>query len=77
MTYLRQKHNSCLVFGPSYPKIDMTTFKIFDWHDFYQDVKKAILPNTLEPRGKDIDLYMIVDSDHTWDKLTCCYETRS
>ena len=27
MAYLRKKHNSCLVFNPTYPTIDMSTFK--------------------------------------------------
>ena len=37
MAYLKQKHNSRLVFDPTYPKIDESFFKDFDWKDFYGD----------------------------------------
>ena len=68
--YLEKKHNSRVVFDPSYPTIDMTTFKECDWKHFYGDAKEAIPPNAPEPRGKDVDLCMFVDSDHAGDKLT-------
>jgi hypothetical protein len=71
MAYLKQKHNSHLVFDPTYPSIDMSTFKKNkEWHDFYRDAKEAIPPNAPEPRGKDVDLRMMVDSDHAGDKVT-------
>ena len=71
MAYLKLKHKSCLVFDPTYPSIDMSTFKKNkEWHDFYRDAKEAIPPNAPEPRGKDVDLRMMVDSDHAGDKVT-------
>ena len=45
-------------------------FQEHDWCDFYGDVKEAIPPNAPEPRGKEIDLRIFVDSDHAGDKLS-------
>jgi len=38
--------------------------------EFYGDVEEAIPPDMPPPLGKDIDLCMMVDSDHTGDKTT-------
>jgi hypothetical protein len=48
----------------------MTSFKDCDWSSFCGNVQEAILPNTPEPCGKDVDLRMFVDSDHAGDKQT-------
>jgi hypothetical protein len=69
MAYLRDKHNSRMYFDPTYPDIDYEAFNDgADWKEFYGDVKEATPPNAPEPRGKDIDLRMMVDSDHAGDK---------
>ena len=68
--YLEKRHNARVVFDPSYPTIDMTSFKECDWSSFYGNAREAIPPNAPEPRGKDIDLRMFVDSDHAGDKRT-------
>ena len=70
MGYLRWKHNSRLIFDPTYPDIDQTAFPSFDWMEFYSNVEDAIPPNMPPPHGKDIDLLMMVDSDHSGDKKT-------
>jgi hypothetical protein len=70
MGYLRLKHNSRLIFDPTYPDIDHTTFPIYDWTEFYGDVDEAIPPDMPPPLGKDIDLRMMVDSDRVGDKTT-------
>ncbi|KAI2500781.1 hypothetical protein MHU86_13705 [Fragilaria crotonensis] len=59
-----------IVYDPSYPTIDMTSFKECDWKAFYGNVEEAIPPNAPKPRGKDVDLRMFVDSDHAGDKRT-------
>jgi hypothetical protein len=69
--YLEKRHNARVVFNPSYPTIDMASFKECDWSSFYGNVHEAIPPNAPEPRGKDIGLRMLVDSDHAGDKRTC------
>ena len=70
MAYLRSKHNSRLVFDPSYPDIDQTDFKQCDWKEFYGDAVEGIPLDAPEPLGKDVDIRMMVDSDHAGDKLT-------
>jgi ribosomal protein L31E len=68
--YLKIKHNSRMVFDPSYPEIDASTFQEHDWTEFYGDIKEAIPPDRPKSRGKEIDIRMFVDSDHAGDKLT-------
>ncbi len=66
--YLDKRHNARIVFDPSYPVVDMSSFKECDWKAFYGNVKEAVPPNAPAPRGKDVDLRMFVDSDHAGDK---------
>ena len=68
--YLKRKHNSRLVFDPTYPEIDWNNFMEHDWKHFYGDVTEAIPPDAPEPRGKEVEIRMLVDSDHAGDKLT-------
>jgi hypothetical protein len=68
--YLEKKHNSRLVFDPTYPQINMDEFKECDWKEYYRDVKEAMPPNAPVPRGKDVDIRLFVDSDHAGDKKT-------
>jgi hypothetical protein len=70
MSYLSQKHNTQLVFGPTYPKIDMGQFPQYNWTKFYGNVKKAITVDIPKPLGKDLDVRMMCDSDHAGDKRT-------
>jgi hypothetical protein len=71
MGYLvRLNHNSRLIFDPMYPDIDQTAFPSFEWTEFYGNVKEAILPDMPPSLGKDVDLCMMVDSDHAGDKRT-------
>ena len=68
--YLKNKHNSRMVFDPTYPEIDMSVFKKCDWKHFYGEVKEAIPLNTPKLCSKEVDLHMFVDSDHAGDNLT-------
>jgi len=68
--YLKKKHNSRMVFDPSIPTIDMSTFKVCDWKNFYGDVKEAIPLDMPEPRGKEVDIRLYVDSDHAGEQRT-------
>jgi hypothetical protein len=38
MSYLSQKHNTQLIFDPTYPKIDMGQFPQYNWTKFYGNV---------------------------------------
>jgi hypothetical protein len=68
--HIKRKHNSRMVFDPTYPEIDMRDFKECDWKSFYGDAKEAIPPNAPPPRGKEVDTRLYVDSDHAGDAVT-------
>jgi hypothetical protein len=70
ISYLSQKHNTRLIFDLTYPKIDIRQFPQYNWTEFYGNVKEAIPMDMPEPLGKDIDVCMMCDSDHTGDKRT-------
>jgi len=59
-----------MVNNPSYPIIDMNVFKPNNWKSFYGNVEESIPSNAPEPRGKDVDLGLYVDSDHAGEKRT-------
>ena len=69
MAYLRDHHNSRMAFDPSYPEINTKAFNAdANWTSFYGDVEEAIPANAPPPRGKSVDLRLLVDSDHAGDK---------
>jgi hypothetical protein len=70
MGYLHMKHNSQLIFDPTHPDIDLTAFPSFEWMEFYGVMEEAIPPDMPPPLGKDVDLCMMVDSDHAGEKRT-------
>jgi hypothetical protein len=72
MGYLKQKHNTQLVFDPTYPTIDMDSLPQYDWTEFYSDVIEAIPSDLPMPLGKDLDVRMMCNSDHAGEKRTCC-----
>ena len=47
----------------------MSSFKECDWRKFYGDVKEPVPPNMPDPRGKEIEIRLYVDSDHAGDQL--------
>ena len=59
-----------MALDPTYPDIDYSVFKQCDWKEFYGDAKEAIPSDAPEPRGKEVDLRLYVDSDHAGDKQT-------
>jgi hypothetical protein len=61
-------HNSQLIFDPTYPDIDQTAFPSFEWMEFYDNMEEAIPPDMPPPLGKDVDLLMMVDSNHAGEK---------
>jgi hypothetical protein len=69
-THIKKKHNSRMVFDPTYPKIDVSSFLECNWKDFYGNVKEAVPLNAPKPRGKEVDTMLFVDSSHADDKLT-------
>jgi len=67
---LRINHNSQMAYDPLYPTINMNIFKPNDWKSFYENVEESIPSNAPEPRGKDVDLRLYVNSDHAGEKRT-------
>ena len=67
MSYLKIKHNSRLAMDPNYPPINEESFKTQDWSQQYGDIKEAIPTNAPPPKGKEVVLRMMVDSDHAGD----------
>jgi len=70
MAYLRDHHNSRMVFDAHEPEIVKSDFKKYDWQEFYRDAKEALPPNMPPARGRAVDLRLYVDSDHAGDKVT-------
>jgi hypothetical protein len=68
--YLKQKHNTRLVFDRTYLTIDMDSFPQYDRTEFYGDVEEAIPSDLPTPLGKDLDVCMMCDSDHAGEKQT-------
>jgi hypothetical protein len=68
--YLKKRHNTRMVFDPTYPNIDLSRFKEVDWRPMYGDIKEALPHNAPEPRGKEVDIRVFVDADHAGDKIT-------
>jgi hypothetical protein len=76
VSYLSQKHNTRLIFDPTYPKIDMGQFPQYNWTKFYGNVEEAIPVDMPKPLGKNLDIRMMCDSDHAGDKRARCSCTR-
>ena len=62
--FLRINHNSRMAYDPS------NVFKPNNWKSFYGNVEESIPSNAPEPRGKDVDLRLYIDSDHAGEKHT-------
>jgi hypothetical protein len=63
------------VFDPTYPSVDMGNFIKTDWKSTYGDVKEMIPFDAPASRGKEVDLRLFVDSDHSGEKFTRCSRT--
>ena len=69
-SYLKQHHNSRLVLDPTYPEVDMTAFKKYNWKQFYGNVKELIPGNVKRAIGKEFIIRAFVDADFAGDSLT-------
>ena len=67
--YLKHKHNSKLVFDPTYPVIDYEIFPFNDWSNFYGNTKEVTPPDAHEPRGKGFETIAYVDADLAGNKV--------
>lgn len=69
-TYLKQKHNSRMVFDPTYPEINQEEFQTYKWTRQYGDIMEELPDKMPTPLGKPVDIRMYVDADHAGDKVT-------
>ena len=69
--YLKMKHNSEMVFDPSEPDIDESSFEKQNWeHTVYGQGSEELPANAREPRGYGFKIRAYVDSDHAGDTVT-------
>jgi hypothetical protein len=69
-SYLGLHQNVRVVFDPTCPAVDMGAFIKTDWKSTYGDVKEMIPSDAPVSRGKEVDMRLFVDSDHTGEKFT-------
>ena len=70
LDYLKERHNSSMLFDPKYPSINKTKFQKHEWKRFYGDIKEEIMNNCSKPLGREADLYMFIDLDHSTNETT-------
>jgi hypothetical protein len=69
--FLKNKHNTEMVFDPTEPIIDDAIFEEQDWSDSVYGQGTETLPsNAPEPRGYGFKIKAYVDSDHAGDSVT-------
>jgi hypothetical protein len=73
--YLKKHKKSTMVFDDTLPNIDESRFHQADWSTFYNYAKESLPPNAPEPRGKPVNMYAFVDTDHAGDKISRCSHT--
>lgn len=70
-SYLRDSHNTELVFDPSEPDINKADFLSEEWKDMvYGSCKEGIISNAPAFRGFSFKIVSYVDADHTGDDVT-------
>ena len=75
LTYLKKHMNTEMVFDPSEPKIDMSSFQRQDWSYLIysspgEDLTEALSPNIPKPLGHGFRIRCVVDADHAGESLT-------
>ena len=71
--YLKKYHNTEMVFDPSDPVVDQSSFELKDWtsSEFgHLQGKKELPKNMPEPRGIGFTMRAKVDADHAADTVT-------
>ena len=68
--FLQINHNSRMAYDSSYPTIDLNVFKPNNWKSFYGNFEESIPSNAPEPRGKDFDLQLYVNSNLAGEKCS-------
>ena len=56
-----------MLFDPTYPDIDYTSFPRRDWEDFYGEVEEEDPPEMPDPLGSEMIMRLFVDADYAGD----------
>jgi hypothetical protein len=68
--YLKHYDRSTMVFDDTLPNLNLASFPVANWTEFYRDAKEEIPLNAPEPLGKEVNMYCFCDADHAGDRLT-------
>jgi hypothetical protein len=68
--YLHKPDKSSIVFDPSDPTFDPTSFIEQDWSEFYCDVREEMPPKMPEPLGSPVTISVFVDANHAGNVVT-------
>ena len=74
--YLKNKHNSQIVFDPSYPLIKYSDFCEENWESAYGKLEEEIPDNVPKNRGKGFIVETYVGADHVGHKVIWRSRTR-
>ncbi len=69
MAYIGLHHKSHLLMDLTYLDIDNDQFPVMDWK-YFSNVTEPIPPNAPKPLGKQVNICIFVDSDHTGEQQT-------
>ena len=76
--YMEKHHINYLAFNPCYQRITSDQniqSKVQAMKDLYVDTGEELPPDSLNPRGKPVQVNRFVDSDHAGDIATWIYQT--
>ena len=68
--FLKSHMRSTMVFDDAYVHWNDNDFTVYDWTDYYGDVKEKIPKNAPQPRRQPVQIYVFVDASHAHNKLT-------
>jgi hypothetical protein len=69
-SYLKKHERCTMVFDDAPVIFGEADFPVFEWTDFYGDVKESIPPNAPEPRGNPVQTTAFVDANHAGNQVT-------
>ena len=75
LSYTQGNHDYRLALDLTDPDIYHASFKKHNFFDFYVNIKEKNRPNMTDLRGKDLDLRIYLDNNHSGDKSTLISRT--
>ena len=68
--YLKEHHQSKLVFDDGLPDIGEGRFQQCDWSEYYPDAQEVLPPDMPKARGRAVQMTCFVDADHAGCRKT-------